>query len=76
MTTENQLTPEQEDYNQRMTKIYKERVENPRLSPGILVEKHAETIPHRFSVFYEEIRWTWDDLNRKSNKISHYLHVK
>ncbi len=67
------LTPEELDYSKRMTKIYEERKKNPNLSPGILVEQFAEKIPHNWTIFFEDIKWTWQKLNKVSNQVANYF---
>jgi citronellyl-CoA synthetase len=73
MVNEIPLSPEELEYTQRATKIYDERNKNPNLSPGILVEQLAEKIPHKYAVLFEDIKWTWENLNQSSNIVANYF---
>ncbi|MHA2393067.1 MAG: long-chain-acyl-CoA synthetase [Promethearchaeota archaeon] len=73
MENEIQLTPKETDYFERLNKIVEPRVENPNLSPGILIEQHAEDIPDNPALFYEDNSWSWNTFNQESNKIANYF---
>ncbi|MHA2183865.1 MAG: AMP-binding protein, partial [Promethearchaeota archaeon] len=73
MTDEIQFSPEELDYLKRYQKKNDERIDNPNLSPGILVEQHAEKIPGKFAVLYEDVKWSWLTLNQESNKVANYF---
>ncbi|MBY8984492.1 MAG: AMP-binding protein [Candidatus Lokiarchaeota archaeon] len=73
MANEIPLSPEELDYSKREQKIYEERENNPNISPGILVEKLAEKISDKYAVLFEDVKWTWEDLNQASNKVANYF---
>lgn len=45
-------------------------------SIGMLLEKHARQRPHNIAIRYEDISYTYDQVNRKANQIAHYLSSK
>jgi len=73
MTDEIQFSPEELDYLRRYQNKNDERTENPNLSSGILVEQHAEKIPSKYAVLYEDVKWTWLTLNQECNKVANYF---
>ncbi|MHA2051582.1 MAG: AMP-binding protein [Promethearchaeota archaeon] len=73
MSDEIQFSQEELDYLRRYKKKNDERAENPNLSPGTLVEQHAEKIPGKYAVLYEDVKWTWLTLNQESNKVANYF---
>ena len=42
-------------------------------SIGLLLEKHARKRPDHIAIRYENVTYTYDQLNRKANKLAHYL---
>jgi len=73
MSKEVSLSPEELDFNERAQEIYDERKKNPNISPGILVEQLAAKTPNKYAVFFEDVIWTWEDLNRSSNQVANYF---
>ncbi|MFX0080620.1 MAG: long-chain-acyl-CoA synthetase [Candidatus Hodarchaeota archaeon] len=70
---ETQLTKKEADYLERLNQIIEEVIKNPNRSPGILIEQHAENIPNRTALLYKDLSWTWQALNKESNKIANYF---
>ncbi|MFX1325593.1 MAG: hypothetical protein ACFE8N_11600, partial [Promethearchaeota archaeon] len=73
MENEIQLTPKETDYFERLNKIVEPRIENPNISPGILVEQHAKDTPNRVALVYEDSSLTWETFNKECNKISAFF---
>ncbi|WP_301388105.1 AMP-binding protein, partial [Thalassolituus sp. UBA2590] len=42
-------------------------------SIGLLLEKHARQRPEHIAIRYEDVTYTYDQVNRKANQIAHYL---
>ncbi|MEK9765261.1 MAG: long-chain-acyl-CoA synthetase [Thalassolituus sp.] len=42
-------------------------------SIGLLLEKHARKRPEHIAIRYEDVTYTYDQVNRKANQLAHYL---
>jgi len=42
-------------------------------SIGLLLEKHARRRPEHVAIRYEDVTYTYDQVNRKANQLAHYL---
>jgi len=42
-------------------------------SIGLLLEKHARQRPEHIAIRYEDVTYTYDQVNRKANQLAHYL---
>ncbi|MEC8907811.1 MAG: AMP-binding protein, partial [Pseudomonadota bacterium] len=42
-------------------------------SIGLLLEKHARQRPEHIAIRYEDVTYTYDQVNRKANQVAHYL---
>ena len=45
-------------------------------SIGLLLEKHARNRPEHVAIRYEDVTYTYDQVNRKANQYAHYLASK
>jgi citronellyl-CoA synthetase len=67
------LTTNEANYLERLIKVAEERIEDLKLSFGIIIEQHAEKNPNNNALLYRDSSWSWQTLNQESNKIANYF---
>ena len=58
-----ELTPEEKDHSDRITKEELELKKKPNLSFGTKIEKQAFNFPDKDALFFEKNSWTWNSVN-------------
>jgi citronellyl-CoA synthetase len=63
-----ELTLEEKEHSDRITKEELELKNNPNLSFGTKIEKQAFDFPDKDALFFEKNSWTWNSVNVECNK--------
>jgi len=63
-----ELTPEEKDHSDRITKEELELKTKPNQSFGTNIEKQAFDLPDKDALFFEKNSWTWNSVNAECNR--------
>lgn len=67
-TIEFELTLEEKEHSDRITKEELELKKNPNLSFGTKIENQAFDFPDKDALFFEKNSWTWNSVNAECNR--------
>ncbi len=69
-----ELTENEKKHLDRVSAKLKETVFKRKIySMGICLEKLVEEVPDKIALLFENRSWTWEEVNKESNKITNYL---
>jgi len=66
-------TPKEAEVYERFQQGMMNLQKNPNQSLGSFVEQLAETKPKHTALYYQDLSWTWEALNKETNRISNYF---
>ena len=67
------LTKKESEVYARFAQEMKKLHENPIYNIVIYVEKLASKNPNKNALYYKDYSWTWNELNKESNKIVYFF---
>ncbi|MHA2281911.1 MAG: long-chain-acyl-CoA synthetase [Promethearchaeota archaeon] len=67
------LTPQEEDYLNRVTSEENKLKELPNQNFGTQIEKQASDKPYKIGLFFRRNTWTWDSINKECNRYANFF---
>ena len=68
-----ELTPQEQDYLNRITREEIKLKELPIQSLGTQIERQASDRPSKIGLFYLRNSWTWDSINKECNRYANFF---
>jgi citronellyl-CoA synthetase len=68
-----ELTPQEKDYLNRVTREEDKLKEYPNQSLGTQIEKQASKSPNKIGLFFLRNSWTWDSINKECNRYANFF---
>lgn len=72
-TIEFELTPEEQEFQDRVVKEESILRKNPNQSLGTQIEKQASDRPYNTALFFGNKSWTWNSVNAECNRVANFF---